>query len=190
MAQLNDEAWSWARTFFVAARTSGDAALLGPGIRRAVSELDPGVALYSAMTMEDRMATTIATAQFNTLLLSLLGGAGLLLSAVGIYGVIAYFATQRTSEIGIRMALGATRADVVRLIVRQAAWPVIGGVLLGAAGAAFATRAIASQLVNITPTDPLTFSVVALFLLAVGLLAAFIPARRAAALDPTRALNA
>lgn len=190
MAQLNDEAWSWARTFFVAVRTNGDAAAVGANIRRAVSDVDPGIALYSAMTMEERMATTIATAKFNTLLLSLLGGAGLLLSAVGIYGVIAYFATQRTSEIGIRMALGASRADVVRLIVRQAAWPVVAGVLLGALGAAFATRAIESQLVNVKPTDPLTFSVVALSLLVVGLLAALIPARRAAALDPTKALNA
>ena len=188
MAQLHDEAWSWARTVFIAARTEGDAAALGPAIRRAVSEIDPGIPLYSAMTMEERMAETIATAKFNTLLLSLLGGAGLLLAAVGIYGVIAYFATQRTSEIGIRLALGATRGDVVRLIVRQAAWPVLAGIAVGALGAAYAARAIASQLVNVKPTDPLTFTTVAAFLTLVALAAAFVPARRAAALDPTKAL--
>ena len=190
MAQLDDEAWSWARTIFVAARTPGEAGTLGPSIRRAVSEVDPGIPLYSATTMEERMAATTQTARFNTLLLTMLGAAGLVLAAVGIYGVIGYFASQRTSEIGIRLALGATRTDVVRLLVRQAALPVIAGVVLGATGAAFASHAIASQLVNVTPTDPLTFTIVAAFLLLVGLAAAFIPARRAAALDPTRALNA
>ena len=190
MAQLDDEAWSWVRTLFVAVRAPSQAATLGPAIRRAVADVDPGIPVYDAMTMEERMAATIQTATFNTLLLSLLGGAGLLLAAVGIYGVIGYFAMQRTSEIGIRMALGATRTDVVRLVVRQAALPVIAGIVLGAIGAAFASRAIASQLVNVTPTDPLTFTIVAAFLLLVGLAAALIPARRAAALDPTKALNA
>jgi putative ABC transport system permease protein len=190
LAQLNDEAWTWVRTFFIAARTDVDAAMLGPAIGRAVAEIDGGIPVYSAMTMEQRMSATIAAATFNTLLLSLLGGAGLLLAAVGIYGVIGYFASQRTSEIGIRMALGATRGDVVRLVVRQAAVPVAAGVVIGAVGAAVASHAIASQLVNVTPTDPLTFGMVAGFLLLVGLAAALIPARRAAALDPTRALNA
>ena len=189
MAQLNEDAWGWVRSLFIAARTQGQPATLGPAIRTAVSEVDPGIPLYSAMTMEERMAATIQAAKFNTLLLTMLGGAGLLLAVVGIYGVIGYFATQRTSEIGIRMALGATRGDVVRLVVQQAAGPVVGGVVLGASGAAFAARALASQLVNVTPTDPLTFTIVAAFLLVVGLAAALIPARRAAALDPTKALN-
>ena len=136
------------------------------------------------------MASTLATARFNTVLLGMLGAAGLLLAAVGIYGVIGYFATQRTSEIGIRMALGASRGDVVRLVVRQAVVPVIAGIALGALGAVLAGSAIASQLVNVTPTDPLTFVAVAAGLLVVALLAALIPARRAAAIDPTRALSA
>ena len=122
------------------------------------------------------------------MLLSVLGLAGLVLAAVGIYGVIAYFATQRTSEIGIRMALGATRTDVVRLVVRQAMIPVLLGIGLGMVGAIFATRAIAAALVNVTAIDPVTFVLVAVGLMAVALMAAMIPARRAAKLDPSRAL--
>jgi putative ABC transport system permease protein len=182
--------WDWTRrSLFVAARTNGDAAALAPGIRRAIAAVDPGVPLFGERTMEDRMAATLETARFNTMLLALLGAAGLLLAGVGIYGVINYFAAQRTSEIGIRLALGASRGNVVRLVVRQAAVPVATGVLLGAVGAAFAARAIATQLVNVRPNDPLTFTAVAAVLGAVALVAAFIPARRAARLDPTRALN-
>ena len=189
-AQMNEEAWSWARSVFVVARTDADPATLGPAVRRVVSRVDPAIPLYNIYTMEQRMAATIETARFNTTLLALLGLAGLVLAAVGIYGVIAYFATQRTSEIGIRMALGATRADVVRLVLRQAAVPVLVGIALGAAGARFAAQVIATQLVNVTPTDPITFGGVASMLLVVALLAALIPARRAANLDPTTALHA
>ena len=189
-AQLNDEAWGWSRSVFVVARTEGDPAAIGNSVRRAVSAVDPNIPLFGILTIEERMASTIATARFNTVLLGMLGAAGLLLAAVGIYGVIGYFATQRTSEIGIRMALGASRGDVVRLIVRQAAVPALAGIVLGALGAGVAANAIASQLVNVTPTDPLTFIAVAAGLLVVALLAALIPARRAAGLDPTRALHA
>lgn len=112
-----------------------------------------------------------------------------MLAAVGIYGVISYFAAQRTSEIGIRLALGASKRDVVRLVVGQAAVPVLAGVVLGAVGAMFASRVLAAQLVNVPATDPLTFAIVAAGLSMVALVAALIPARRAAALDPTRALQ-
>lgn len=189
-AQLNDEAWSWSRSVFVMARTEAEPATIGNAVRQAIANVDPGIPLFSTLTIEERMASTIATARFNTMLLVILGGAGLLLAAVGIYGVIGYFATQRTSEIGIRMALGASRSDVMRLVVRQAAAPVLAGILLGAIGAVFATSVIASQLVDVTPTDPLTFTAVAAGLLLVALTAALIPARRAASIDPTRALHA
>ena len=189
-AQMNDEAWAWSRSVFIVARTDVDPGAIGNSVRQAVSAADPGIPLFGALTMEERMASTLATARFNTVLLGMLGAAGLLLAAVGIYGVIGYFATQRTSEIGIRMALGASRGDVVRLVVRQAVVPVIAGIALGALGAVLAGSAIASQLVNVTPTDPLTFVAVAAGLLVVASLAALIPARRAAAIDPTRALSA
>ena len=191
LAQLNEMAWNWTRrSLFVVARTEGDPAALATGVRRAIAEVDAGVPLFAVRTMEERMALTLETARFNTMLLAMLGAVGLLLAAVGIYGVIAYFAAQRTAEIGIRLALGATRANVLRLIIRQAAIPVAAGVLLGALGAAFAARAIATQLVNVQPNDPLTFAGVAAVLALVALLAAVIPARRAAGLDPTRALQA
>ena len=190
IAQLNDEAWGWARALFVVARGDGDAAALTPTIRRVIADIDPGIPLFDTLTMEERMAATTDLARFNTLLLTLLGGAGLLLAAVGIYGVIAYFAAQRTSEIGIRMALGAARADVVRLIVRQAAVPVLVGLALGALGAMLTGRVMAAQLVNVEPTDPTTFMTVAAVLLLVALIAALIPARRASRLDPTTALSA
>jgi putative ABC transport system permease protein len=188
-AQMNGEAWAWSRAPYVIARTTGDPGALGPAVRQVIANLDRGIPLYSTMTLEERMSSTIETARFNTVLLGILAAAGLTLSAVGIYGVIAYFAAQRTSEIGIRIALGATRADVVRLVVRQATFPVLAGVALGAAGAVVATHAIAAQLVNVTPTDPVTFVAVSALLLAVALAAAVIPARRAARLDPSRALS-
>jgi ABC-type antimicrobial peptide transport system permease subunit len=120
----------------------------------------------------------------------MLGGVGLLLAAVGIYGVIGYFATQRTAEIGIRLALGASRSNVLRLVVAQAARPVLVGIAAGLFGAAFAARAIATELVNVKATDPVTFVIVAGGLCMVAFAAALIPARRAASLDPTRALQA
>src|SRR3954468_1731529 len=131
--------WDWTRrSLFVAARTDGDPAPLATAVRRAIVSVDPGVPLFGVRTMEERMALTLETARFNTMLLAMLGGVGLLLAAVGIYGVISYFATQRTAEIGIRLALGASAANVLRLIVGQAAVPVAVGVVIGAFGAAFA----------------------------------------------------
>lgn len=139
--------------------------------------------------MEQRMAATLDTSRFNTMLLVLLGIIGLILAGVGIYGVISYFASQRTSEIGIRMALGASRGSVLKLVVSQAAVPVLIGVAAGAVCATFAARVLASQLVNVRPTDPFTFATVAAVLLVVALCAAFVPARRAAGLSPTSALQ-
>ena len=187
-AQMNDEAWSWSRAPYVIIRAGDDTSAIGPAVRQVVSGIDPGMPLYSVQTLEQRLASTIETARFNTMLLSILGVAGLVLAGVGIYGVIAYFASQRTAEIGIRMALGATRADVVRLVVRQATVPVIAGVVLGGLGAIVATRALATQLVNVSTTDTSTFILVAAALLVVALVAAVIPAWRASRLDPSRAL--
>ena len=190
LAQLDEMGWGWTRrTLFVVARTDGDPAGLAAGVRGAVARVDPSVPLFSVRTMEERMAQMLETARFSAFLLALLGAVGLLLAAVGIYGVIAYLTTQRTAEIGIRLALGASRMSVLRLIVSQAAIPVAAGVLLGAMGATLAARALASHLVNIKANDPLTFGAVAVILAVVALLAALIPARRAAGLDPTRALQ-
>ena len=139
--------------------------------------------------MEQRLAGTLATARFNTLLLSLLGGIGLLLAASGIYGVIAYFVSQRTQEIGVRMALGATTGSVVRLVLGQAMRPVAIGAAVGVVGALAASRVLASQLFGVSRTDPLTIAAVVATLIGVALVASAVPARRAAAVDPTRALQ-
>jgi putative ABC transport system permease protein len=190
LAQLEEEAWRWAPTMYVAVRTPGDPASLGPAVRRVIAAIDPGIPLFSTSTMEERMGSMVAVARFNTTMLVLLGAAGLLLAAIGIYGVIAFFAAQRTSEIGMRMALGASRGDVIRMVVREAAIPVLGGIATGAAGAVLAAQALSTQLVNVRPTDPLTFVTVAVGLLLIALIAAIIPARRAASLSPVKALQA
>ena len=139
--------------------------------------------------MEQRLAGTLATTRFNTLLLSLLGGIGLLLAATGIYGVITYFVSQRTQEIGVRIALGATKGNVVQLILAAALRPVAIGAAVGVAGALAASRVLTSQLFGVSRSDPLTIATVVATLVGVALVASAVPARRAAAVDPTRALQ-
>jgi putative ABC transport system permease protein len=191
MAQAPREVWDWfQRSMFLVARTTGRPESLVPPLRRLVAGIDPGIPLYDVRTMEQRMADSIATARFNTLLLSLLGFFGLVLATGGIYGVIAYFVTQRTSEIGVRMALGATSRNVTGLVLRQAAVPVAVGVVLGLAAAGAATRVLTANLVGVGRMDPLTLAAVVLVLAAAALLASVMPARRAARIDPTRALQA
>ena len=189
LAQIDDEAWGWTRrNLFVVARADRDASALAPDVRRAVTGVDRNIPVFSTMTMEERMAQTVHTERFNTLLLSALGSVGLLLAAVGIYSVVAYFAAQRAPEIGIRLALGASRASVLALVVRQAAIPIGAGIAAGGISASFASELLTAQLVDVRPTDPLAFSVGMLALGAVAVLAAIIPARRAAMADPARAL--
>jgi predicted permease len=191
LAQLEDVAWSWTgRSLFVVARTVGEPAALGAPIRRTISSVDAGVPVFGDMPMTTRLAETIDTERFNMGLLVTLSAVGLGLAAVGIFGVIAYFAAQRTSEIGIRIALGATRGSVVRLMLRQVAVPVLSGLVLGTLGAVFASKLIAAELVNVSPTDVPTYLTVVATLLGVALLAAIVPARRAASLDPARTLTA
>jgi predicted permease len=190
MAQAPNDAWHWFRTFYVVVRTDRDPlSLVGP-LRAAVARIDPDLPIFDVRTMDQRLAGTLATERFNTLLLSLLGAVGLALAAIGIYGVIAYFVTQRTQEIGVRMALGATTSGVVRLVLAQALRPVAAGAVIGVAGALAATHVLASQLVGVSRTDPLTIAAVVATLFGVALVASAAPARRAAITDPSRALRA
>jgi predicted permease len=191
LPQAPDDAWNWTqRVMYIVARTEGDPAALTSPLRAMLARIDPELPLYDVRPMDQRLAGTLETARFNTLLLSLLGGIGLLLAASGIYGVIAYFVSQRTQEIGVRIALGASTASVVRLILAQAMRPVAAGAALGVVAALTASRVIASQLFNVSRTDPLTIGAVVAALVAVALAASAVPARRAAAVDPTRALQA
>jgi predicted permease len=187
--QVPDEAWDWVqRTMYVVARTDGDPGAIIPPLKKVMTGIDPDVPLFNIKTLEERMSESLATGRFNTVLLTLLGAIGLVLSAIGIYGVVAYFVTQRTPEIGVRMALGATRSDVVRLVLGQAVVPVAIGLVIGVVGSLGATRVLSSQLVGIEERDPFTLVAVIVALGAAALLAAVVPARRAAGVDPTRAL--
>jgi len=190
MDQMPADAWGWIeRTMYIVVRAEGPLAALAPALHSAVAKIDPDAPLYDVKTMDQRMGESEATARFNTLLLSLLGLIGLLLSAVGIYGVISYFVTQRTSEIGVRMALGATRRSVTGLVMRQAAVPVAVGIILGLGASAAATRLLSAYLVGVRRSDPLTLFSVIVLLAAAALLASFVPARRAAGVEPVVALQ-
>jgi putative ABC transport system permease protein len=131
----------------------------------------------------------VAEPKFDTMLLGLFAGLALLLTSVGLYGVIAYAVTQRTHELGIRMALGAQSRDVLRLVIKQGMGLALSGSAIGIAGAVALTRAMKSWLFGVGPTDPLTFAAVALLLVGVALLACYIPARRATKVDPLVALR-
>ncbi|HSS77763.1 MAG TPA: FtsX-like permease family protein, partial [Thermoanaerobaculia bacterium] len=170
------------------ARTAGDPAALVAPLRRAVLGVDPRLPVFDVTKLDEIRAGAMATNRFNMLLLTALGGIGLLLAAVGIYGVISWFVSQRTQEIGLRMALGATERGVLTLVAWQAMRPVIGGLVLGLAGAAAATRALSGLLFGVTATDPATFAGVLVILGGAALLASWLPARRAARVEPTRAL--
>ncbi len=145
--------------------------------------------MFQVRTMEQRLQASMATARFNTMLLTLLGLVGLVLAAIGVYGVIAYFVTRRTQEIGVRMALGASRGHVLALVFRQAVWPVGLGIAAGVVMSVMATRVLTTQLFGVSSYDPVTFAAVVIALAVVALIASLIPATRAASVDPTRALR-
>jgi putative ABC transport system permease protein len=189
-AQAPDDAWRWInRTMTLVVRAkSGDATSLTPTVRAAVRSIDPTLPVYSIATMSDRLSQSLAESRFHLELLVVLGGVGLLLAAAGIYSVIAYFVTLRRNEIGVRMALGATTMDVVRLMTWQGLRPVFWGALLGVIASAWATRLLRGSLYGVTANDPVTFVVVTLMLIVVSLAAILIPARRVASVDPTTAL--
>ncbi|MDX6613048.1 MAG: hypothetical protein QOD75_2234 [Blastocatellia bacterium] len=170
-------------------RTNGDPGSLAPAVRREVQTIDPDQPVAAVRTMDQWMDVSVADSRYRTLLLGLLALVALLLAATGIYGVMAYSVTQRTHEIGVRMALGAKRFDVLRLVVRQGMILVVLGVALGVAGAFVLTRVLATLLFGVTAKDPLTFVAVAALLTLVALVACYIPARRATKVDPLVALR-
>jgi putative ABC transport system permease protein len=168
--------------------TSGQADL-GGGLRRVVASLNPDVPT-SEMQMLGKVVSRSLEAPRSTMsLFAIFAALALVLGAVGIYGVISYSVIQRTSEIGIRLALGAQKSDVMRIVMGQGARVALGGVGIGMAGALGLTRFLSSLLYGVKPADPLTFIVVSLFLTNVALLASYIPARRATKVDPMVALR-
>lgn len=170
-------------------RTGSDPLSLVASVRRQVASLDKDQPVFNVRTMEAKVAETIVPQRFSMLLLSLYAFVALVLAAVGIYGVMAYSVNQRRHEIGIRMALGASRNDILHLIVRKGIVLAGLGLLIGSAGSLGLTHFLSSLLFGVTPTDPATFAGVALLLLAVALAASYIPARRATRADPIVALR-
>jgi predicted permease len=158
-------------------------------VRRAVWSVDPDLPLYEVHTLDFYYSKSMARTSFTLVMLALAGGMALLLGIVGLYGVIAYSVSQRTREIGIRMALGAQKRDVLKLVVKGGMGLTVIGVGVGVAGALVLTRFLSSLLYGVKPTDPLTFVVVSLVLTGVALLACYVPARRAAKADPILALR-
>ena len=166
-----------------------DAAGLAASVRREVQAVDGDIPLYDVKTMREVLDGSLAARRFNMALLALFAAVAVLLAGVGLYGVLAYMVTQRTHEIGVRMALGARPRDVLRLVVGQGMSLALGGVLLGTLGALGLTRLLSSLLVGVATTDPWTFGFVAVLLSGVACLACFVPARRAARVDPLIALR-
>jgi len=170
-------------------RVTGEPAGLISAVRAVVAEVEPNQALHNVMTMEQRLANTTTSRRLNTVLLGSFAAVALLLAVVGIYGVMSYAVTQRTREIGMRMALGARPGSVMRLVMGQGMRVVLIGAGLGLVGALALARVLRNLLFEVAPTDPATFVCVTLLLSAVALLACYVPARRAARIDPMEALR-
>ncbi|HEX6107190.1 MAG TPA: FtsX-like permease family protein, partial [Gemmatimonadales bacterium] len=156
---------------------------------RVVADVDPSLAVYNLGTMQSRVVDSLAESRFSTTLLTVFSAIALALAAIGVYGVISYGVAQRTQEIGIRVALGAQRRDVMGMVVGHGAVLAAVGLALGLAGALALSRFLESLLFRVSPTDPPTFAAGTVVLTAVAVLAAALPARRAAMTDPVVALR-
>ncbi len=185
--QAGDELLSSA--MFLTVRTAAPPSSLAPSVRQAIWSVDTDVPIRHR-SMDQVIDSSLASSRFFTLLLTAFGALALALGAIGVYGVGSYAVSQRTREIGIRMALGAQRQVMLRSLMARELTPVLVGVALGVAGALAATRVLASSLYGVATTDPATFATVALVLATVAAVAAFLPARHASQIDPTIALRA
>jgi predicted permease len=173
---------------FVARTATPDS--VAEGIRADIRRAAPDLPIQSTVTMDEAVAASVAQPRFRMVLLLLFAIAATLIATCGIYGLMAYAVTQRRREIGVRMALGADRRDVLRLVLGRALRIVGAGLIVGLAGAVGVTRVLQRFLFGVTPTDPIAFTIVTLLLMAVGLMAAWLPARRATRIDPCAALRA
>jgi len=178
-----------ARSMYLAVHTAADPLNLTAVVRRQVFEIDKEQPIADVATMEQLLATSLSQSRLSALLLAIFGAVALILAAVGVYGVMSYAVTERVHEIGVRMALGGTRHDALRLVIGRGMALAGAGVLIGLAGALALTRLMRTMLFSVSATDPLTFAVIALLLTAVALLAALVPARRATKVDPMIALR-
>jgi putative ABC transport system permease protein len=173
----------------IVVRTDGDPTRFVAAVRAAVHDVDKELPLARVTTVDDLVSTSMGQRRLSTILLGVFAGLALLLASLGIYGVMSFAVAQRTRELGVRVALGATRENVLGLVLRQGAWLTGMGALAGLAGAFALTRLIASQLYAVKPTDPATFALVTVLLLGVALVAVLVPAMRAMRVDPMVALR-
>ncbi|HEX5889681.1 MAG TPA: ABC transporter permease [Pyrinomonadaceae bacterium] len=170
-------------------KTAGDPHSLVSAATKQVAAMDQDIPVFAVKTMEEYLSASVAAPRFSTTLLSIFAAVALVLTVVGLYGVMSYSVAQRTNEIGIRLALGAQSRDVLLMIVKQGSLLIVLGLVIGLAGAFALTRLIASLLFGVTAKDPLTFAAVAVLLAAVALLACYVPAWRATKVDPMEALR-
>jgi len=177
------------REMTLAVRTAAEPQNLVNAIRREVWALDRNIPVTDVQTMEQILETVTVQQRFNTTLLGIFATAALVLAAVGIYGVLSYSVTQRTHEIGIRMALGAQTRDVLRLVIVQGMKLALAGVVIGLGGAFVLTRLMEKLLFGVGTSDPATFAAVGLLIPIVALLACYLPARRATQVDPLTSLR-
>ena len=189
IAQMPASAWDWiGRTMDVVVRTQGGPIPLN-ALRTTVASIAPGVPIYGVSTMQQKISGTLARSHFDTFLLSIFAATALLLSSVGIYGVLSYTVAQRTRDIGIRMALGASQTQVMCEVLGNGMRLTTLGLVFGLAGALAVTRLLSSLLYGVSSADAITFVVVSLVLTAVALLASYLPSRRATRIDPLVALR-
>jgi putative ABC transport system permease protein len=183
---LQDSGWG---SLTLVVRTSGEAGAFAGSVREAIRAVDKGIPTYNLRTLNDVVSVSVAPRRIPMLLLSAFAGVAMLLAMLGIYGVTSYYVTQRTHEIGVRMALGAQVVDVLKLVLRRAIWLAVIGIGIGIAGAVAVTRYLTTLLFGVKPVDVITFAGVAIVLGAVVLVACLVPARRAAKIDPLEALR-
>jgi ABC-type antimicrobial peptide transport system permease subunit len=174
-------------TLFV--RTARSADEFVPALRAKLKEIDPTIFMYDAGSLEKAVGSSFDNRRFVMLLLAAFAALALFLSSLGIYGVLAYDVSQRTREIGVRGAIGASQGQIVGLILKQGVWKAGFGIVIGLIGAVLLSRTMTSMLFNVKPTDPLVYAAVSLVLIAVALLASYLPARRASKIDPLVALR-
>ena len=189
LAQIGGERFGYSSFVYVAIRTAGDSLAVIPFLREAVAATDPQATVDQVTTMEARLSTAVAQPRFHAVFVGSFAGLALLLAAFGIYGLLSYTVAQRQGEIGIRMALGARRGDILALVVGQAAALVVAGGVIGVFAAAASSRVLESLLYGVTADDPMTFLAAPLVLLAVALVACWLPARRATRVEPMKTLR-